>query len=104
MGKTIKGKDKAARKTAAAKRKIARKCIGDSSYLNTLFNLSISHVDNLHQQIVYGNTGFRADCIGKIFSLVVVGQMMTLHSLTVHFDYRVLTIGQVHFKKDNLLS
>lgn len=28
MGKTIKGKDKAARKTAAAKRKIARKCKG----------------------------------------------------------------------------
>lgn len=28
MGKTIKGKDKAARKTAAAKRKIARKCRG----------------------------------------------------------------------------
>ena len=28
MGKTIKGKDKAARKTAAAKRKVARKCKG----------------------------------------------------------------------------
>ena len=28
MGKTVKGKDKAARKTAAAKRKIARKCKG----------------------------------------------------------------------------
>lgn len=53
---------------------------GDSSYLKTLFNLSISHVNNLHQQIDYGNTGFRHDCIGKIFSLVIVGQMMTLHS------------------------
>lgn len=82
-------------------REVLRCC--DSSYLKTLFNHRISHVDSLHQQVVYGNTGFRADCIGKIFSLVIVGQMMTLHSLTVHFDYRVLNMGQVHFKKDNLL-
>ena len=56
---------------------------GDSSYLKTLFNLSISHVDNLHQQIDYGNTGFRADCIGKIFSLVIVGLLIQGQEITL---------------------
>ena len=38
------------------------------SYLKTLFNLSISYVDNLHQRTDYGNKGLSAGCIGKIFS------------------------------------
>ena len=41
MGKTIKGKDKAARKTAAAKRKIARKCKGKCAALVAAFGLAM---------------------------------------------------------------
>ena len=41
MGKTIKGKDKAARKTAAAKRKIARKCKGKCAAIVAAFGLAL---------------------------------------------------------------
>ena len=41
MGKTIKGKDKAARKTAAAKRKIARKCKGKCAAIVAAFGLAM---------------------------------------------------------------
>lgn len=41
MGKTIKGKDKAARKTAAAKRKIARKCKGKFAALVAAVGLAM---------------------------------------------------------------
>lgn len=41
MGKTVKGKDKAARKTAAAKRKIARKCKGKCAAIVAAFGLAL---------------------------------------------------------------
>jgi len=41
MGKTIKGKDKAARKTAAAKRKIARKCKGKCAAIVAALGLAL---------------------------------------------------------------